>query len=324
MRERFLSVCVGVALTACGGTIESAMDDAVAHDASRSDAAVDRSSDASEPEVAEKDAALAAQDAAGSADASLGDGGRDSGPPDAGRADSGGVDPDGDAAVPSGTPMFVIAGYQRGRAYSLDLGLTWHLAEPGLMGPPNSDDDYVLSGVSYGKGLFVAVGWEIWTSPDGRMWKQRQNPGTQWLGSVNFALDMFVGAGGNGFSAYSADGITWMKGEDRNSDASDTSAFGDGAFMAATKDGRWWRSTDGKSWAYDSDGHGSKVVWCRDHFANEQDCTMLVRSGQAAYGEGVWIRIDGGQPSRSTNGTSWTTPDTVNFDATCVTFGYVP
>lgn len=72
-------------------------------------------------------------------------------------------------------------------------------------------------------------------------------------------------------------------------------------------------------------GHSAKIVWCADHFADEDDCQSLVPNGQTAFGENVWIRAqNNSQLQRSTNnGKSWAEVS-VNFDANCVAFGYVP
>src|SRR2546421_11877219 len=64
----------------------------------------------------------------------------------------------------------------------------------------------LLSGVTYGNGLFVAVGDVIETSSDGRVWTARR-----WghLNSVTFGKQQFVAVGVNGAVLRSSDGLTW-------------------------------------------------------------------------------------------------------------------
>lgn len=333
MRARLVWVFVGSMLVACAGAIDSAEDDVVVEDGG-ADASPPEGIDAGESDAgggpAGRDATTGSPGGDGGVDAGMDGGAADAGGgqtspeggSDAARGDASANTPDTGGGN-QGDPVFVIAGYRAGIAYSRDLGMTWTTVH-GPIGP-FADNEEVLSGVAFGNGTFVAVGFKAFRSTDAEEWSGPYSPGgSQWLGNLNFGAGVFAGAGGSGHSAWTEDGMTWHKGTMLGTDAFDKSAFGDGTFMAASRGGVWWRSMDGKSWSQDSSGHSDKIVWCGDHFSDESACTTLVPSGQVAYGEGVWIRIDDYQPRRSTNGTSWATPDEVDFEATCVAFGYLP
>jgi hypothetical protein len=348
MRTLVLSVYVGLLLGACGGSVDSAEEEVEGREAGpdRSDASDESATDASETprqddggnrsdtdagstlgDGGARDAGNSTRDA-GERDAAVDSGLRDAGARDAGNAgnDSG---VDGGSGTPDagggnkGRPVFVIGGYRSGIAVSTDLGATWKTVH----GPtgPFADNEYVLSGAAFGEGTFVVAGFDIFSSADGEHWTERTSSGSEWLGSMNYGNGVFVGAGGMGFSQWSDDGISWHKGTPSLGDEhSDTSAFGNGTFMATSRSGRWWRSTDGKSWTSDSTGHEDRIVWCQDHFSNEDDCDPLVANGQAAIGEGVWIRTQAGTDLRrsTNNGQTWSTVK-VGFEATCVAFGYI-
>lgn len=342
MRTLVLSVCVGLLLSACDGSVDSDAeqveggDGGSQHaDAASDDDAGDEQGPGEQPGEGTKDAggsgesdsgardAGTLRDAGGSVDA--GNNTRDSGVRDAGGGTSNDAGTPVDAGAPGnkGKPVFVVAGYRSGIAFSTDLGLTWKTVH----GPtgPFADNEYVLSGAAFGEGTFVVAGFDLFSSTDGEHWTERTSSGSEWLGSMNYGNGVFAGAGGTGFSQWSDDGISWHKGSPSLGDEhSDTSAFGNGTFMATSRSGRWWRSSDGKSWTSDSTGHKDRIVWCQDHFANEDDCKALVPNGQQATGENVWIRTQAGTDLRrsTNNGQSWTTVK-VGFEATCVAFGYV-
>ena len=95
--------------------------------------------------------------------------------------------------------------------------------------------------------------------------------------------------------------------------------------MAATDPGNWWKSTDGKNWALDSGGHGSnEVVNCNGTFTAGSACSMTVQRGDVAFGQGVWIRVNGTRIERSTNGTTWSPVLTSSSGLNAVAFGVIP
>jgi hypothetical protein len=332
MRTLVLSVCVGLLASACTGSVDSSnadVDDDEAGadrgDAGQGPGADSGSQTQGDAATGEPSDGAVAHDASGrdaaASDASVSYAST-GGNPDAGKPDSGSSTPDGSGGT--GRPVFVVAGYRSGIAFSRDLGLTWTTVH----GPtgPYVDNEYVLSGAAFSKGTFVVAGFDIFSSTDGEHWTPRTGPTDQWLGNVNVGLGLFVGVGGYGTSLWSEDGVSWQTGSMLGTDGFDTSAFGNGTFRATSKDGQWWNSTDGKNWTRmdGESGHTSKIVWCVDHFADENDCSALVPNGQTAFGENVWIRAQHNTDlQRSTNnGQSWTNVK-VGFEANCAAFGYV-
>ncbi len=71
------------------------------------------------------------------------------------------------------------------------------------------DDANLLRGVTFGDGLFVAVGTATYTSPNGIDW-QRQANTPNWLGNAAYVNGVFVAAGGYGLRVVSTDRAqTW-------------------------------------------------------------------------------------------------------------------
>jgi hypothetical protein len=237
---------------------------------------------------------------------------------DAGPSDSG---PPSDAGQPTGTAAVVAVGYAGLRVTSYDRARSW--TNKRTLSDTAADDPNNLRGVTYGAGLFVAVGHKIFTSPDGETWTQRQHPknDAQWLGDVKYGNGRFVATGGYGYSAWSSDGITWREGGSIGTEASRSLAFGNGEFRTQTDPGNWYRSTNGESWALESGGHSEKIAFCNGGFRNAPDCGP-------AFGHGVYVRAGGwnsGTIDWSDNGQSWNKvtvgyPGGVNGFA----FGYRP
>jgi hypothetical protein len=202
-----------------------------------------------------------------------------------------------------GEPVIVAVGYLGLRVRSRDLGQSWQdkqtFPDPG----GSLDNPLLLRSAAYGNGLFVAAGHRIFTSPDGATWTERDNPSEQWIGGLQWGNGRFVGAGGNGESWYSVDGVEWSSGGriDADDNRVRSVAFGDGEFRAASHEGEWWSSTDGESWQHVSDGHTQKVAFCNGEFADREECGP-------AFGHGVYIRDngwDGNKILASEDGDSW-------------------
>jgi hypothetical protein len=220
--------------------------------------------------------------------------------------------------------VFVAVGYAGRRVRSRDLGVTWE--DDQTLGG-GGDDEYLLRGVTHGRGVFVAVGWKILTSPDGKAWTERSNPSRQWLGGVGYGNDRFAAVGGYGYSATSADGIAWIRASSRGTEAARSLAVGGGKFIGATDPGNWWSSTDGQAWQRGEGGHSSRVVWCGDGFTDAAACAGPAgrNNGRSAFGAGVWVSVRGATIERSTDGGStWKVMKSGGPSLEAVAFGAVP
>jgi hypothetical protein len=108
-----------------------------------------------------------------------------------------------------------------------------------------------LSSVVFANGLFVAVGSGVYTSPDGLNWTKRVLP-VGWFqpSGIAFSNGLFVAVGGGGVILSSEDGIglTLRRDGDYESPSLASVAFGDGTFMAVGTEGTVLTSADGEHW----------------------------------------------------------------------------
>src|SRR6185436_10233408 len=75
----------------------------------------------------------------------------------------------GTTGDPAGyVPALIGVGYGGIRIASRDGGKTW--GDRSYETTSGGDDDVLLRAVVYGKGLWVATGWKLWTSTDGVKW----------------------------------------------------------------------------------------------------------------------------------------------------------
>jgi hypothetical protein len=166
--------------------------------------------------------------------------------------------------------------------------------------------------VTFARGVFVAVGWKLLTSPNGASdtWTERTNPNGQWMGAVGYGNARFVATGGYGQSIHSSDGLSWQDGGDLQIQASRSLVFGNGVFVSATDPGNWWQSSDGQSWALISGGHAdaSALAFCAapgngtPDFRLRPECAQPFRAKGQAVGQGVIVHIDtSGHLERSTD-----------------------
>ncbi len=220
---------------------------------------------------------------------------------EAGLAGSGGQ---GGSAQPSGKPTFVAVGYAGRRVRSLDLGATW--TDEQMLGG-GGDDEFLLRAVGFGQGVFVALGWKILSSPDGKTWTEQPNPQHQWLGGVQFGGGSFLATGGYGYCASSVDGLTWKACKSiPNNEASRSLAFGAGKFVTATDPGNWFESIDGYGWLLVSGGHPSNQVAFCGALKEYAACTGAFNARGRATAAGTTIRLKDGKLERSTNDLDFT------------------
>ena len=233
---------------------------------------------------------------------------RDAGMVDARVVDDGAVDvdsavsPDAGSATEAGagTPTIVAVGYAGLRVSSYDLGRSWENKR--TLSNVAADDPDNLRGVTYGAGVFVAVGHKVFTSADGDQWDPREHPQPkQWLGDVKYGNGRFVATGGYGYTAWSLDGFSWQEGGATKTEASRSLAFGNGTFVTQTDAGNWYRSNDGTSWTLLSGGHAGKVAFCDGDFHEADDCEPEPFHG-AYVREGGW---SSGKIAWSDDGQTW-------------------
>jgi hypothetical protein len=205
----------------------------------------------------------------------------------------------GGSVQPDGKPTFVAVGYAGRRVRSLDAGMTW-TDEQTLGG--GGDDEFLLRAVGFGKGVFVALGWKILSSPDGKTWTEHPNPQHQWLGGVQFGGGSFLATGGYGYCASSGDGLTWQACKSiPNNEASRSLAFGAGKFVTATDPGNWFESAGGEGWTLVSGGHQSNQVAYCGALKEYAACSGAFNARGRASAAGTTIRLKDGKLERSTN-----------------------
>ena len=158
-----------------------------------------------------------------------------------------------------------------------------------------------LNGVTYGNGLFVAVGANntIVTSPDAKNWSQEVVPTNCSLSGIAYSPSqtLFVAVGTDATTGTknviltSVDGVAWFP----------ATGIGNGGFLAVATDGAKnivavgnsgvvWYSTDGGStWQAGTTPQGAQN-W-----------------NAVTYGNGMFVAVgNGGQVFTSTTGSSWT------------------
>ena len=107
-----------------------------------------------------------------------------------------------------------------------------------------------LYGITYGNGLFVAVGDAdtILTSRDGTSWRAQRTPTSDvLLTAAAYSAGTFVVVGDSGTILTSTNGIHWRKRSSGTSSHLSTVLRSSGGFVAAAS-GRAWISPDGTAW----------------------------------------------------------------------------
>jgi len=166
-------------------------------------------------------------------------------------------------------------------------GVDWTTRTPGF---GNSG----INGVTYGDGLYVAVGWfgKLSTSTDGITWTTRTSGfGTTVIRGVTYGDGLYVAVGYDGKLTTSPDGTTWTT---RTSGFGTTDiygvTYGDGLYVAGGTDGKLSTSTDGITWTTRTSGFGTTVI------------------RGVTYGDGLYVAVGyDGILTTSPDGTTWTT-----------------
>lgn len=148
-------------------------------------------------------------------------GGSEAGGQGGSRRDAGGVSVDppptaADAAAPPQglRPAIIAAGYGAIRLVSFDEGKTW--VNRVVNDERGGDDDNLIRAINYVDGRWVAVGWKIFLSEDGKKWREKSVsavPGS-WYDCVTFSggkiVVKMIRSGQGGAAVESSDhGETW-------------------------------------------------------------------------------------------------------------------
>jgi hypothetical protein len=191
---------------------------------------------------------------------------------------------DGSSIDPPG--IFVAVGYGGRTVRSIDDGATW--TDDQSLEAMGGDDKYLLRTVLYGNNEFVALGWRVMKSPDGKTWDDRGETIGQWIGSAVYEGTGYVAIGGYGLRATSSDAVSFQHHDIDTvaSHAHDGLAFGayqGGRFVAANDDGQRTYSSDGKTWMH---GSGADTL----------------KTSEVAFGNGVFVGVGGGDVVVSKDG----------------------
>jgi hypothetical protein len=189
-----------------------------------------------------------------------------------------------------------------------------------------------LNDVTYGQGLYVAVGLSntILTSPDGVTWTSRSTPVT--INSINdiaFANGVFVAVGdASNPIIYSTDGITWVAGGGTSPNAIDGVAYGNSKWVAVAEGASWISTNNGVSWSINQIipalFNVTSVSFANGNFVATTTTPTLVRSSDGitwtdvtpsgagqfvdiTFARPYFVALDiTGQIFLSEDGTSWT------------------
>jgi hypothetical protein len=149
-------------------------------------------------------------------------------------------------AVQYGDGKFVAVG-DRGAIGTSTNGIAWELKNAG------TDSD--LRGVAYGRNEFVAVGpGTVMTSPDGLAWSL-QDAGVALVG-ITYGNGLFVAVGAAGAIVTSEDGKSWIRRDSGTSAPLYGAAYGGGNYVAvgtaivSSKDGVHWVSRPNPSTSF--------------------------------------------------------------------------
>jgi hypothetical protein len=212
----------------------------------------------------------------------------------------------------------LVVGYGGMRVATQDQGVSWTKVAQLTRG--GGDDRELLRSAAFGKGRWIAAGWRMFSSDNGTTWTEGKVPdGCGLMEGAAYGNGVFIGTCGE--QAYlSDDGITWRKGGRVGSTNGHTYVlFGNGVFAASGDSGNSFTSTDGKVWS--PMPNLRKVQFCQDQMRSEGGC-----AGDAwfatTYYRGAWR----GKLERSTNGSSWATTYTDDWDNSSYRFseGYMP
>jgi len=211
----------------------------------------------------------------------------------------------GASGDPAGwVPALIGVGYGGIRIVSRDGGKTW--GDRAYETTSGGDDDVLLRAVAYGKGIWVATGWKLWTSNDGFKWtdhgRLKDGPvkSCSIIEGLAYKDGTFFGVcDGNVFR--SSDGLTWTK----HSTIANTGShvyldYRGGKFVAYGDTKTSFQSDDALTWTVMSGVE--EATYCENTWKSQTDCK------ESSWFEGAYLRADWqGKISRSTDGRTFTT-----------------
>ncbi len=204
-----------------------------------------------------------------------------------------------------------------------------------IVDPAGGDDPTLLRGVGWADGIFVAVGNQIMTSPDGVAWTNAtvENQDRGFLSDAVHLDGVWVAAGGNGYRVRSIDGAaTWTEESTYFAGHYRALAAGNGIAIAVghtyggspdmgisawTADGTTWSDirTSGPGYGSIAFGNGVFVARATDSVSvtadgeSWDDYTLGADLEGVEFENGEFIIADGAGFYRSTNGRDWTHVD---------------
>jgi hypothetical protein len=248
----------------------------------------------------------------------------------AGQAGSGGTSTDEpDPEKPAGwVPALIGVGYGGIRIVSRDGGAAW--GERSSFSADGGDDFNLLRAVVYGKGKWIATGWKLVTSNDGKSWTDHGMINDNDFMPCNiieglaYADGWFYAAcsGNPSVTFRSSDGLEWQEfGTIGQTDGHLFLTYRSGKFVAYGDNARSFESNDGKTFS-EMSGIES-ATFCEGTWKSEQACF------EAAWFDGVYLRTEWqGKIARSTTGSGWEKAyedDELNtlYRSRAITAGYV-
>lgn len=203
-------------------------------------------------------------------------------------------------AIVYGQGVFLTVGPQNG-AYSSVDGKTWTLAsdwwpyDSYLKALAFGNQTFVAAGnsfistsndaghtwvprtttsaqsIAFGPKGFIAVGYRIQRSSDGRSWETLSTQ-TPWLNGVTHALGQYVAVGERGTILTSIDGVNWTT-QNSNSSLALTSVTGSsGMLIATSQEGPVLQSIDGIHW---TESNIPNAQWLRASLFDGQSFTVV-------------------------------------------------
>ena len=201
----------------------------------------------------------------------------------------------------------VGVGYGGIRIVSRDGGKTW--GDRAYETTNGGDDDVLLRAVAYGKGIWVATGWKLWTSTDGIHWTDHGKLGAGPLTACSIVEGLAYKDGwffaacvpwnAPGAVYRSSDGLVWTK----HATIGDTGGhlfltYRGGKLVAYGDTKTSFQSDDGLTWTVMPGVE--QATYCGDSWKSQTDCQS------SSWFDGVYLRSDWqGKISRSTDGSTF-------------------